>query len=75
MSRKPDFLNVKRHLQWVENSIQDMLKDNNKYPGGLSLPPAYEQNLKELSLVTRAILKKHALKGTHKDIYVERNSA
>lgn len=67
-------LNVKKHLERVEATVQDMLKHNHEFPnnGGLRMPPAFVDELRSISFITRAILRKHAEKNTRKDVYLPR---
>lgn len=69
---KPKLLNVRRFLEHIKSSCEDMLERNGKYEGGLRLPPIDISNLNEIRMLARAILLKHASKKTRKDIYVER---
>lgn len=69
---KPHRLNVKRHLISVEEMCRVLLDDHGKHPGGVVLPPAYYSYVAEISLFTRAILRRHNEKHTRKDIYIER---
>jgi len=76
--RKAKLLNVKRHLERVENLLQALIRDNNPEKlGAVCIPPAYLDEMKSLSFMTRAILKKHSEtlsqgKPTRKDIRLER---
>lgn len=64
-------LNVRLHLERVERLTQDLIKHNGE-ERGVQLPPSYLDELKSISLFTRAILRVHKEKGTRKDIYVDR---
>lgn len=71
--RRPHLLNVKHHLKCTDEVCQIILDADGKYGNnGVMLPPAYRQALAELSLFSRAILRKHAAKAIRKDVYVER---
>lgn len=71
---KAHILNVKKHLEHEIRSIEDMLNRNGKYVGGLVLPPIDVQNLTEIKFIAEAILRKHAKRGTRKDVYIGNKS-
>lgn len=64
MPRKRNHLNIKSHLEHA-NIILDGLA---KY----GMCPILEDELKKFAFLNRAILQKHAAKGTRKDLYLER---
>jgi hypothetical protein len=72
--RVPGLLHVRSYLEWVEKNLTQMLEDNEtqKYgKSGIQLPPAYVSNLRHMKIVARAIINKHTLKKTRKDIRLE----
>lgn len=60
---KRNTLNVRTYLEWVIQTA-DM---NDKYPGA----PIVLEELPRMRFFAKATLRKHAAKGTRKDIYVE----
>jgi len=69
MSRKPKMLNVRKHLEFEIWLIDEMETAIGK--GKLQLAPFYLGALREVRFFAKAILRKHAAKGTRKDVYVE----
>ena len=59
---KRKLLNVKSHLEHVRMILQG-LKDHGHCP-------AIERECRIANIVNKAILKKHTVKGTRKDLYV-----
>lgn len=75
---KAKLLNVKKHLEHILWSTEDMLNrdSQNKLMGvktGIGLPPIDVENLKHIRFITKRILAVHSLKNTRKDIYIEKS--
>lgn len=69
MARRPNFLNVRAHLEYVALIVDCYQK--------YGACPLLDQEMRSLSLFNRAILKKHdaARKaGNRKDLYIEAKS-
>lgn len=64
MPRKANLLNVKKHLE----NVQEILDGLKKY----GYCPLLQEECNIVSLLNRSILKKHNEKKTRKDLYVNR---
>lgn len=68
---KRKLLNVKDHLERIEKFCDTLVKDNQRWPNGLVMPPAYLEEAQRIAFMTRCILKVNAEKKTRKDIRIE----
>jgi hypothetical protein len=71
MPRRVSLLHVRKTLEWIEDTTTSMIERDGKHQNGLRLAPIDQTNLRQIRLVVRAILRKHAEKKTRKDVYVE----
>jgi len=71
MPRRVSLLHVRKTLEWIEDTTTSMIERDGKHQNGLRLAPIDQTKMRQISLVVRAILRKHAEKKTRKDVYVE----
>jgi hypothetical protein len=63
---KAKLLNVRKHVEHINHSIEDMLKRSGKHVNGLVLAPIDIDNLREIKFIGECILRKYA--HSRKDI-------
>lgn len=66
MPRRPKLTHVRSHLTATAEMCDILLTAKT-----FTLPPAYQDYVKQIGFLSRAILRKHAAKGTRKDVYIE----
>jgi len=70
MPRQRDLLNVRSQLERIIYFC-DTVMDHKKRWGHITLPPAYEMELRGIALIAKATLRKRDATKTRKDLYVE----
>lgn len=69
MPRQANLLNVKKQLEWTNRVIEDICKETLiAHPNGTRVAPIFHMELRKIKFLNEAILRKHALKKTRKDI-------
>jgi hypothetical protein len=70
MARVQRLTNVKAFIVWVNETCTDMLNRSGRYEKGLILAEIDKANLAQIRLIGEAILRKHAVRKTRKDVYI-----
>jgi hypothetical protein len=68
--RKVSILNVKRYLEFVQEWTNYIMSRDGKHENGTTLAPIDKDALREMEFFARAILRKHAMKKSRKDIRI-----